>query len=81
MGCFVYFSTDRVQHCLAKYVSPDHPEQTALEQMGQIAVATIPKVDQLPCLRQRARSEEWPLKSDVCGLYSLPVWVLVWLLV
>jgi hypothetical protein len=32
-----------------------------------------------PCLRQRARSEEWPLKSDVCELYSLPIWVLVWL--
>ena len=32
-----------------------------------------------PCLRQRTRSEEWPLKSDVCGLYSLPVWVLGWL--
>ena len=26
-----------------------------------------------PCLSQRARSEEWPLKSKVCGLYSLPV--------
>ncbi|HEX9235651.1 MAG TPA: alkaline phosphatase family protein, partial [Actinomycetota bacterium] len=26
----VYFSTDRVQHCLAKYVSPDHPDYPTL---------------------------------------------------
>jgi predicted AlkP superfamily phosphohydrolase/phosphomutase len=26
VACLVYFSTDRVQHCLAKYVSPDHPD-------------------------------------------------------
>jgi predicted AlkP superfamily phosphohydrolase/phosphomutase len=30
VGCFVYFSTDRVQHCLAKYVSPDHPDHERL---------------------------------------------------
>ena len=30
VACLVYFSTDRVQHCLAKYVSPDHPNYTAL---------------------------------------------------
>jgi predicted AlkP superfamily phosphohydrolase/phosphomutase len=26
----VYVATDRVQHCLAKYVSPDHPNHEAL---------------------------------------------------
>lgn len=26
----VFFSTDRVQHCLAKYLSPDHPEYAEL---------------------------------------------------
>jgi predicted AlkP superfamily phosphohydrolase/phosphomutase len=26
----VYFSTDRIQHCLAKYISPDHPDYTIL---------------------------------------------------
>lgn len=26
----VYVATDRVQHCLAKYVSPDHPDYAAL---------------------------------------------------
>src|SRR2546425_4003555 len=30
VACFVYFSTDRVQHCLAKYVSPDHPDHAQL---------------------------------------------------
>jgi predicted AlkP superfamily phosphohydrolase/phosphomutase len=30
VACLVYFSTDRVQHCLAKYVSPDHPNYTTL---------------------------------------------------
>ena len=30
VACFVYFSTDRVQHCLAKYVSPDHPDHAEL---------------------------------------------------
>jgi predicted AlkP superfamily phosphohydrolase/phosphomutase len=30
VACFVYFSTDRVQHCLAKYVSPDHPDYAEL---------------------------------------------------
>jgi predicted AlkP superfamily phosphohydrolase/phosphomutase len=30
VACFVYFSTDRVQHCLAKYVSPDHPDHPEL---------------------------------------------------
>lgn len=26
MAACVYFSTDRIQHCLTKYLSPDHPE-------------------------------------------------------
>src|SRR5207249_7252018 len=26
----VYFSTDRIQHCLAKYLSPDHPDYAEL---------------------------------------------------
>src|SRR5437867_6441255 len=30
VACLVYFSTDRVQHCLAKYVSPDHPDYAEL---------------------------------------------------
>ena len=30
VACCVYFSTDRVQHCLAKYLSPDHPDYTEL---------------------------------------------------
>jgi predicted AlkP superfamily phosphohydrolase/phosphomutase len=30
LGVMVYFSTDRVQHCLAKYLSPDHPEYAEL---------------------------------------------------
>ena len=29
-GCLVYVSTDRVQHCLAKHVSPDHPDFASL---------------------------------------------------
>jgi predicted AlkP superfamily phosphohydrolase/phosphomutase len=29
-ACCVYFSSDRVQHCLAKYVSPDHPDYVEL---------------------------------------------------
>jgi predicted AlkP superfamily phosphohydrolase/phosphomutase len=30
VASFVYFSTDRIQHCLAKYVSPDHPDYAEL---------------------------------------------------
>jgi predicted AlkP superfamily phosphohydrolase/phosphomutase len=30
VAVLVYFSTDRVQHCLAKYVSPDHPDYAQL---------------------------------------------------
>jgi predicted AlkP superfamily phosphohydrolase/phosphomutase len=26
LAAFVFFSTDRVQHCLSNYVSPDHPD-------------------------------------------------------
>jgi predicted AlkP superfamily phosphohydrolase/phosphomutase len=26
LAAFVFFSTDRVQHCLSNYVAPDHPE-------------------------------------------------------
>ena len=26
LGCFVFFATDRVQHCLSEYLSPDHPD-------------------------------------------------------
>jgi predicted AlkP superfamily phosphohydrolase/phosphomutase len=26
LGCFVFFATDRVQHCLSNYISPDHPD-------------------------------------------------------
>ena len=37
VACLVYFSTDRVQHCLAKYVSPDHPDYAEL---SKDAVAT-----------------------------------------
>ena len=37
MACFVYFSTDRVQHCLAKYVSPDHPDHAELSKTAVAA--------------------------------------------
>jgi predicted AlkP superfamily phosphohydrolase/phosphomutase len=30
VAVLVYFSTDRVQHCLAKYLSPDHPDYAEL---------------------------------------------------
>ncbi len=30
VACVVFVETDRVQHCLAKYVSPDHPEYAEL---------------------------------------------------
>jgi predicted AlkP superfamily phosphohydrolase/phosphomutase len=32
VAAFVYFSTDRIQHCLAKYISSDHPEYLELSQ-------------------------------------------------
>jgi predicted AlkP superfamily phosphohydrolase/phosphomutase len=28
LGCFVFFATDRVQHCMSEYLSPDHPDYT-----------------------------------------------------
>jgi predicted AlkP superfamily phosphohydrolase/phosphomutase len=30
LACLVYVATDRVQHCLAKHVSPDHPDFASL---------------------------------------------------
>jgi predicted AlkP superfamily phosphohydrolase/phosphomutase len=30
-GVFVYVSTDRIQHCLMEYVSPDHPDYPELK--------------------------------------------------
>jgi predicted AlkP superfamily phosphohydrolase/phosphomutase len=30
-GVIVYVSTDRIQHCLMQYVSPDHPDYTRLK--------------------------------------------------
>jgi predicted AlkP superfamily phosphohydrolase/phosphomutase len=30
VAALVYFSTDRIQHCLAKYLSPDHPNYPEL---------------------------------------------------
>ncbi|HYT80760.1 MAG TPA: alkaline phosphatase family protein [Actinomycetota bacterium] len=36
VACLVFVETDRVQHCLAKYISPDHPE---FAELSRTAVA------------------------------------------
>ncbi|HEY3210515.1 MAG TPA: alkaline phosphatase family protein [Actinomycetota bacterium] len=32
VACLVFVETDRIQHCLSKYVSPDHPDYAELSQ-------------------------------------------------
>jgi predicted AlkP superfamily phosphohydrolase/phosphomutase len=32
LGVLVYVSTDRIQHCLMEYISPDHPEYESLRE-------------------------------------------------
>src|SRR5439155_15780568 len=30
VACVVYVETDRIQHCLSRYISPDHPDYPEL---------------------------------------------------
>jgi predicted AlkP superfamily phosphohydrolase/phosphomutase len=45
-GVFVYVSTDRIQHCLMEYVSPDHPRYAELKD-GSVARQTRAVYQQL----------------------------------
>ncbi|HJP65470.1 MAG TPA: alkaline phosphatase family protein [Actinomycetota bacterium] len=61
VATLVYFSTDRVQHCLAKYVSPDHPEYAELSTTAlgeQIRDVYRMLDDGLGRLLERARSDD-----------------------
>ncbi len=73
VGCFVYFSTDRVQHCLAKYVSPDHPEHLELARTSLAAkVRDVYRMldDDLGRLLSRAREDDLVLFMSDHGFQS-----------
>lgn len=61
LGVIVYVSTDRLQHCLMEYVSPDHPRHADLKETGvaRQARALYQQLDEgLGALLKRTTSDD-----------------------
>ncbi|HYH28596.1 MAG TPA: alkaline phosphatase family protein [Actinomycetota bacterium] len=72
-ACLVFVATDRVQHCLAKYVSPDHPDFATLskEPLAERIRDVYRLLDEgLGRLLQRARDDDLVLFISDHGFQS-----------
>jgi predicted AlkP superfamily phosphohydrolase/phosphomutase len=72
-AAFIYVATDRVQHCLAKYVSPDHPNYASLsrEPLGE-KIRDVYRLldDALGQILQRANDDDLVLFISDHGFQS-----------
>jgi predicted AlkP superfamily phosphohydrolase/phosphomutase len=73
VACFVYFSTDRIQHCLANHLSPDHPDyaERSSSSLGERIRDVYRMLDDgLGRLLERSRSDDLILFMSDHGFQS-----------
>jgi predicted AlkP superfamily phosphohydrolase/phosphomutase len=73
VACLVFVETDRIQHCLSRYISPDHPEYLELSQTalaGKVRDLYRLLDECLGRLLARARSEDLILFMSDHGMQS-----------
>ena len=73
VACLVFVATDRIQHCLSKYVSPDHPDYGELSKTplaGRVRAMYSLLDDSLGALAGRAGPEDLVMFMSDHGMQS-----------